>query len=1234
MGKISNIIKGAIELEQAFKEAEAAKKFPINLTRALPKTQEKITELADRVARQQMGEHVKSGKPKDTKNLAGRSMKESKRLQGLDYTLEPTRELRPTPVYEGKVGDVNIALPGDQTVSDRVLLDVNGLPIESPQQGGSLYGEGKLDLEDPLFWASGREIAKQFQNKVTKLADLYNADDVMAHHLAMGPVSNNFAMHFADANLRAIANSDISPEAAEAFNAVIRAGYKDNKGKHIPLPHFVGIENPNEAYLQMMEDSGLRKWFNNRMKVPSITQPLGLPNGQDIQWAITEPKLRNMEPNLTGHSVGKMKPGAELTDTANHNTYEAGIQGESMGRAPELAPFDLSFPDASMYVRNLYSPSDFTGTIQKVFPHQVVDQQHLDEMSKYYEELRRIRGFADGGDVSAEGGEVDMNDGGGMAKGGKVDLEQEFIKADSFAKGGWNSPNASKDPKYNGPEYELAKMSTIKNMGKILAKHGAQQLKKEFANPNGQMAVDVLGNLGADILGSPSDMLDIARGTPMKSYKPYKGVDLERERKGIPMLGSENIKKQLKDTGITSGTERPLTENALAFATPAVASKAPKIMKGIEKIADMNLPVGLSIKDVSDAKKAVEFRSSLAKAVNNHKMETMPGPQWSAWLNANASKSAKKEAEATGLYDWLKTQPKVTKYDIEEHIGENLPKVIAKDKGKPLQLTEAERDELSDLRKRHSSVMHGNKETPLTKEEMEKLMHYSDISEMATPQNLRWQAERMERSAQKMKDEGYSYTAFVEAREAEHLRNRADYLQANPKVYGGAKFEKEYTSPGGSNYRETMLSLPRQHKPEYTYNVHGYSPKEGFATKAEAQAYADEQNNLPSELREKLKTIDPSAQEAMERVIGKMENYPHSVLEIESPISRKNNPDFNVPHAHTYDDPETDYNRIAHLRMKDRPTKDNKRGLFLEELQSDWAQLGRDEGFRQAYPKLTDVEERRFQELLEDGRRNLEGDKLAEFESLIAKRDAYASNPRIPSGPYVTDTKDWTALGLKHALKKAVEGGHDYMAWTTGAQQADRYDLSKQVNRVQLYEHPDSDYRRLVVNDLEGNEVVNENILPKQLPDFVGKEVADKLLTQEPMQYYRKAGTNEPSYLRELKNMDLRIGGEGMKTYYDQLVPSTMNDILKQVGATERVKPIDFHFEKGLHSNVEHPEYGEPVYSTHLGIEITPELRELVLNEGLPHFHEGGEVDARTVKRGNIKPIDLKTEFKLSKFKE
>lgn len=1293
MGKLTAIGKGLGALEEAFKEAQAVKKFPIELTRAPALTKEEIDKIANRVARQQSGEHVRlseqTGNPKDAANLAGRSGKESRRVQGTNYTLEPTREVRPTPTYESQIGDVNIALPGDQTISDKRLVNVNGLPVGSNQQGGSMYGEGKLHLDDPLFWASGTDIAQQFQDKVTALAKLYNTDRVTAYHLAMGSASNNYAMHFADANLKAIANSDVSPQAIAQFNDMIRKGYKDDKGKHVPLDHFVGVENPEQAYMQMMEDPGLRKWFNNRMKLDKFTTDIGLPNGKDIQYAITEPTLRNMEINLTGNSVGRMKPGAELTDTADHFTYKSGISGESLGQAPELSPFEVSFPDATQYVRATQRPQDFTGTIQKVFPHQVVDDQHLQQMSEYYKRLREIRGFAKGGKVGEDsanlednykladmihtepsqgglnyrdypneyglraykkddgtyGGEMlpkytgwlDKQNGEGKERGhtmteysiddekgsyptfvptlnaeeihslrqGKLTPsiikkatawrdsqeakgESAFKNPKGFGNGGRTvSPNYQnyptttleepKNPEYvfnNNkrpvtPKMEFPSANVIATTAKILGRKAVEQFKKETANPSPQMLRDIALNASSGILGMPSDMIEGARGEPMKGYKPFNTSEMQQSN-GLPMFGSENLKKQLKNYGLTSGTERPLLDNVAMMFGPGAIGKVGKLAKMTK-----GLPVGLSIKDVSP--NAVKFTSTLNKTVDSHKMDAMPGPQWSAWLKSNAPKSAKKEAESTGLNDWLATQGKVTKEDIKAHTEANRPEIKAVTRSALSKLTKDDYDKLKDLDKRN---YYGD----LSSEEYTDLIRLENRRDQHSVGSMRAQQISQENSARQAQRNGDPFMANQRFKIAEHLGNRADELELNPSSGGGTKFGN-WQLPNGENYKETTFALP----PNKTGNNH------------------------------------------------------------------------QAPLAHAYGNEESDVNRVAHIRTNERPTSDDKRALFLEELQSDWAQHGRDKGFK---PSMTTKETQELNELYKKFKSSeLSDEEYPRFNELYN-----FANTSVPSGPYVQDTKDWTALSLKHALKQAVDEGHDYLGWTNGSQQAKRYDLGQHIDRVDHDMNPDGTYNLSAIKN--GQEVFSEEDIPaEKIAEHVGKEVAEKIIKGEGIAP-KAVGKMEPvegeryRNLKSLSGLDLQVGGEGMKGYYDQIVPQTLNDVLKQIGAKERVKtiPLNTNTHKYQIENIDGTVYPNEFDSkgdaidyleargddpghyafnkimdeqpNHQGIEITPELRQLIQDNGLPHFHHGGEVAMTKTKHVKIQPIDLEVAFKLSKFKD
>jgi hypothetical protein len=399
MGALNILAKTA----KAANEADRA--LPMRLARATPKTKAEIDALATRVSKQMLGEHVESGKAGDTKNLAGRSRLENERVKGLDYEVVPTGKARQSNVYQARKGDVNVAIPGDQTISDSVLKRVGDIEgIESIQEGGARYGLGKTRGKNPLFWASNEGPAQQAQNKFTDVAEFYEPERVVGQHMAMGPISNNFAMHFADANLRAMDFTKIKPKDMQTFDALIAQGYPKTNPKtgvteQISFSNWPGIADRDAAMEAMRADPEMRKWFNNRMKIPKVTQPLGLPNGLDIQWAITEPQLRNMEVNLTGLSAGEMVPGAKLTDTAAHNTYEKGIRGKALGHQEVLTPFTLSYPDAAQHIASTQRPQDFTGTIQKVFPHQLVDDQWLDEVAKYRELIKKYTGQKSGGEI-------------------------------------------------------------------------------------------------------------------------------------------------------------------------------------------------------------------------------------------------------------------------------------------------------------------------------------------------------------------------------------------------------------------------------------------------------------------------------------------------------------------------------------------------------------------------------------------------------------------------------------------------------------------------------------------------------------------------------------------------------------------------------------------------------------------------------------------------------------------
>jgi GNAT superfamily N-acetyltransferase len=139
----------------------------------------------------------------------------------------------------------------------------------------------------------------------------------------------------------------------------------------------------------------------------------------------------------------------------------------------------------------------------------------------------------------------------------------------------------------------------------------------------------------------------------------------------------------------------------------------------------------------------------------------------------------------------------------------------------------------------------------------------------------------------------------------------------------------------------------------------------------------------------------------------------------------------------------------------------------------------------------------------------------------------------IPDAPFTHKTDAWVALAVKRVLAMAAEGGYDKVAFVNGEQSAERYSLEKQVQQVMAKK--DGDGFIIFVRDSVGK---NHNMgirSANELPGVVGKELAEKIASQKKdMEVY--------------EGLDLKVGGEGMKAFYDKIVPSVVKDVAKKVG--------------------------------------------------------------------------------------
>lgn len=256
-------------------------------------------------------------------------------------------------------------------------------------------------------------------------------------------------------------------------------------------------------------------------------------------------------------------------------------------------------------------------------------------------------------------------------------------------------------------------------------------------------------------------------------------------------------------------------------------------------------------------------------------------------------------------------------------------------------------------------------------------------------------------------------------------------------------------------------------------------------------------------------------------------------------------------------------NVLAHIRVNDRTDAEGSKVLFVEEIQSDWGQAGKKAGFNTplktegwtarrgagdpASGPVWEVRNARGRWVL-----GIPVTTVATAEEAIEHAAQQGDTNRggnqssIPAAPFVTKTDAWVALAIKRVIKLAVDGGYDKVAFVNGEQSAERYDLSKQVDAI--------DYRRVTVGagDEISLELIKDGAVQQaiavreaELPDYVGKDVAAKIINGDGESSPRGSSRSK---LTRLSGLDLKVGGEGMTAFYDKIVPSVLKDVLRKVG--------------------------------------------------------------------------------------
>ena len=367
------------------------------------------------------------------------------------------------------------------------------------------------------------------------------------------------------------------------------------------------------------------------------------------------------------------------------------------------------------------------------------------------------------------------------------------------------------------------------------------------------------------------------------------------------------------------------------------------------------------------------------------------------------------------------------------------------------------------------------------------------------------------------------------------------------RVLFGPEEYPEYMTQGGKNYRELLIQIPNRpvnFEPLDLTNYRIDGGDKNFAGQRDIKIIkSDENGDVVVSQRSGFRGTD---KEALDQYKASMDK-----LAKEDASDAVN---YNKGHYRDYP------NTLMNMRLQDFTDAEGKSGTLIDELQSDWHQKGREEGYKTA-SKVDPNQYELLMKTIEDKLRskfrqqaidvNLSPEKADDFAEAYIRVNTQEDKAReagmydewkdlsnrmfaasrgkgVPDAPY----KDrWHELGIKKAVIEGIKRGDDRIYLPEGKDVAERYDLSKKLDKVVIRKHNDE----WVVEGYNGRtETLNHTAkTDSALADAVGKDLARRAIEDS-------GGTYE--------GLDLSVGGEGMKKYYDEIYPAVLKKLAKQYG--------------------------------------------------------------------------------------
>ena len=428
----------------------------------------------------------------------------------------------------------------------------------------------------------------------------------------------------------------------------------------------------------------------------------------------------------------------------------------------------------------------------------------------------------------------------------------------------------------------------------------------------------------------------------------------------------------------------------------------------------------------------------------------------------------------------------------------------------------------------------------------------------------------------------------------------------------------QYKTPGGENYREILLKLPKRgltklEQDKLMLYESDLRRTGGQATPERMARYQELKAKEPDNAQNYTSVHYPEDPNLLAHIRVQDFQVPtkgYAVVNTRSGFKSQVFPTVQEAHAYMFQMPD---NMKSSLRIAPAEGKP-KKVLLVDEIQSDWHQAGRKAGYG------TQLREGWRMQPLENGEIAVYGPDMqspygvtaggasdAQAEALkIADKYGGVKTSTVPDAPF---KKNWHELAMKRVLDYAAENGYDTVAITPGAEQAKRYDLSKQISKVD-YNKFNSGQNELKAWDKDGKKVFEKyGASQEEVADYIGKEAAEKLFATTPKDNHM--GGERYSLIGE----DLQVGGEGMKGFYDKILPDYLNNYGKKYGAAvgqmdlplgmteESKRLINNAYARGTRADIDLANAQATMQTLPVHrFDITPQMREEIKTKGQPMY--------------------------------